>query len=191
MSLPSGSLSAIFRDASGRPLPDTMPKGHRTASLRFRILKGSVASRPLADSRLLPLEAHRERCWLAYAEALNADDESSANELGTFPAEYRAFFEARSTSSFDLAEFAQRWGLRQEDVALSLRLSESRWQQTGELAGFEPPQRLPFVPVDAGRTIAGEVTVDYDPTEMTRSQAQEALAAELRKVRKLFSAAFL
>lgn len=183
-------IQTIFQDASGRPLPNTMPAGYKTASLRFRILKGSVANRPLADSRFLPREAHRERCWLAYAEALNSDNESSANDLGTFQSEFRDFFDARRTPGIDLATFAGRWGLRPEDVAASLRLSEFRWQQTKKLAGFEPPQRLPLVPLDVWRTVVGEVKVEYDPTEMTRSQAQKALEEELHEVKRSFSAAF-
>lgn len=183
-------IQTIFQDANGRPLPDKMPEGYKTATLRFRILKGSVTNRPLADSRLLPREAHRERCWLAYAEALNSDSEARVNGLGTFPSEYRAFFDGRRTPGVDLAAFAARWGLRLEDVATSLRLSESRWQQTGELAGLEPPQRLPLVPLDVAQTVVGEVKVDYDPTKMTRSQAQDALRDELDELKRSFSAAF-
>lgn len=183
-------IQGILRDADGRPLPDHMPEGYRPASIRFLIPKGSVASRPVADSRFLPVDAHRERGWLAYADALNSDDEVSANDLGSFPSEYRSLFEGRKSSGSDLSGFASRWGLRQEDLALSLRLTESRWHQTGAIAGFEPPQRLPFVPVDTARTIVGEMKVDYDPSEMTRSQAQDALEAEIADVRKRFSAAF-
>jgi len=183
-------IQAIFRNANGQALPEPMPQGYRIASLRFRIAKGSVANTPLADSRFLPPEAHRERCWLAYAEALNADHEGSANERGTFPAEYRTFFENRRTPGSDVVEFAQRWGLRPDDLALSLQLSESRWQQTGELAGLEPPQRLPLVPIDIARTVVGDVRVDYDPTEMTRSQARQALATRRRELEKGFTAQF-
>ena len=183
-------IQAIFRDTNGRPLPDQLPEGYRTASLRFLIPKGSVASRPAADSRFLPIDAHRERGWLAYADALNSDTERSINDLGSFPNEYRSLFEGRTSLGFDVAAFAERWGLRQEDLVVSLRLSESRWHQTGDVAGFEPPQRLPFVPVDTARTIVGEVKVDYDPTEMTRSQARDALDTELGEVRKRFSSAF-
>ncbi len=183
-------VQGMFRSADGGPLPRELPDGYRTATLRFRIPKGSISSRPLADSRFLPVEAHRERCWLAYADALNSDHEPSVNGLGTFPDEYRSLFEGRARPGSALAQFAKRWGLRAEDVAMSLRLSESRWHQTDEIAGYEPPQRLPLVPTDAGRTIVGEVKVRYDPTEMTRAQVQRTLNAEIAAMKKSFSSAF-